>query len=51
MKAGRANALVDVPGLRVGHAERVGGGYRTGTTVVLAPPGGMVAGVDRKSVV
>ncbi|GAA2293259.1 P1 family peptidase [Nonomuraea roseoviolacea subsp. roseoviolacea] len=46
MKARRANALVDVAGLRVGHAERVGDGYRTGTTVVLAPPGGMVAGVD-----
>ncbi|MEU8107282.1 P1 family peptidase [Nonomuraea muscovyensis] len=46
MAAGRANALVDVAGLRVGHAERVGDGYLTGTTVVLAPPEGMVAGVD-----
>ncbi|MFD2352815.1 P1 family peptidase [Nonomuraea ferruginea] len=33
-------------GLRVGHHHRAGGGYRTGTTVVLAPSGGMVAGVD-----
>ncbi|MEU4223228.1 P1 family peptidase [Nonomuraea sp. NPDC026600] len=46
MTAGATNSLVDVAGLRVGHAQRVGGGYRTGTTVVLAPPGGMVAGVD-----
>ncbi|WP_308168987.1 P1 family peptidase [Nonomuraea sp. NEAU-A123] len=46
MTAGVTNSLVDVAGLRVGHAQRVGGGYRTGTTVVLAPPGGMVAGVD-----
>ncbi|MGW0481896.1 P1 family peptidase [Nonomuraea sp. NPDC003214] len=46
MRPGPANALTDVPGLRVGHAHRVGDGYRTGTTVILAPPGGMVAGVD-----
>ncbi|MER7499305.1 P1 family peptidase [Nonomuraea pusilla] len=46
MKAGATNSLVDVPGLRVGHAHRVGGGYRTGTTVVLASEEGMVAGVD-----
>ena len=35
-----------VPGMRVGHADRVGGGWLTGTTVVLAPPGGAVAAVD-----
>ncbi|MEO3887730.1 P1 family peptidase [Nonomuraea sp. B5E05] len=46
MRPGPANALVDVPGLRVGHAQRVGGGHRTGTTVVVAPAGGAVAGVD-----
>ncbi|QYC41232.1 Peptidase family S58 [Nonomuraea coxensis DSM 45129] len=46
MRPGATNSLVDVAGLRVGHAHRVGGGYRTGTTVVLAPPGGAVAGVD-----
>ncbi|MEO3792113.1 P1 family peptidase [Nonomuraea sp. B10E15] len=46
MRSGPANALVDVPGLRVGHAQRVGGGHRTGTTVVVAPAGGAVAGVD-----
>ena len=29
--------LTDVPGIRVGHAQRVGRGWRTGTTVVLLP--------------
>ncbi|MCB5910197.1 P1 family peptidase [Streptomyces pinistramenti] len=42
----RRHALTDVPGLRVGHAQRVGGGYLTGTTVILAPEGGAVAAVD-----
>ncbi|MFI6922812.1 P1 family peptidase [Nonomuraea spiralis] len=46
MRPGPTNSLVDVAGLRVGHAQRVGGGYLTGTTVVLAPPEGVVAGVD-----
>ncbi|WP_327084945.1 P1 family peptidase [Nonomuraea sp. NBC_01738] len=46
MKPGALNALTDVAGIRVGHTERVGDGYRTGTTVVLAPEGGAVAGVD-----
>ncbi|MCK1796789.1 P1 family peptidase [Streptomyces sp. XM4193] len=35
-----------VPGVRVGHAERIGDGWLTGTTVVLAPPGGAVVAVD-----
>jgi L-aminopeptidase/D-esterase-like protein len=43
---GPRNSLTDVPGIRVGHHTAVGGGYLTGTTVVLAPDGGMVAGVD-----
>ena len=43
---GAMNALVDVPGLRVGHARLPGRRALTGTTVVLAPPGGAVAGVD-----
>jgi len=43
---GRADALTDVPGLRVGHAQRTGDGWLTGTTVVLAPEGGAVAAVD-----
>lgn len=45
-RSGPANTLTDVAGLRVGHAQRTGGGWLTGTTVVLAPGGGMVAGVD-----
>ncbi|MEV0596073.1 P1 family peptidase [Nonomuraea cavernae] len=44
--SGPANSLTDVAGLRVGHARRLDDGHRTGTTVVLAPEGGMVAGVD-----
>ncbi|GHA05810.1 P1 family peptidase [Streptomyces echinoruber] len=40
------DALTDVPGVRVGHATRAGGGWLTGTTVVLAPEGGAVAAVD-----
>ncbi|MEJ8648679.1 P1 family peptidase [Streptomyces sp. MS1.AVA.3] len=44
--AGPQDALTDVLGLRVGHAQRIGGGYLTGTTVVLAPEGGAVAAVD-----
>ncbi|GEK00390.1 P1 family peptidase [Streptomyces sp. 1-11] len=40
------DALTDVTGLRVGHATRAGDGWLTGTTVVLAPEGGAVAGVD-----
>ncbi|MEV3859555.1 P1 family peptidase [Streptomyces sp. NPDC050095] len=42
----RHDALTDVPGLRVGHATRTGGGFLTGTTVVLAPEGGAVTAVD-----
>jgi L-aminopeptidase/D-esterase-like protein len=37
---GPANSITDVPGLRVGHARRVGEGWLTGCTVVLAPGGG-----------
>jgi len=40
------NAITDVPGIRVGQTERVGDGWLTGTTVVLAPPEGAVGGVD-----
>ena len=41
-----SGSITDVPGIRVGQAERVGDGWLTGTTVVLAPEGGAVAGVD-----
>lgn len=44
MRNGANNALTDVPGLEVGHAEVPGG--LSGTTVVLAPADGAVAGVD-----
>ncbi|HEY4315540.1 MAG TPA: P1 family peptidase [Actinomycetes bacterium] len=43
---GPANSITDVPGLRVGHAQRVGEGWLTGCTVVLAPGDGAVGGVD-----
>ncbi|MGW2862282.1 P1 family peptidase [Streptomyces sp. NPDC001205] len=39
------DSLTDVPGFRVGHAAVTGPGALSGTTVVLAPPGGAVAGV------
>jgi putative pantetheine hydrolase len=35
---GPNNALTDVPGIRVGHATRIGDGALTGATVVLLPP-------------
>ncbi|MDS0135811.1 MULTISPECIES: P1 family peptidase [unclassified Amycolatopsis] len=41
--AGEHNALTDVPGLRVGHATRIGDGALTGTTVVVPPPGAVVS--------
>jgi L-aminopeptidase/D-esterase-like protein len=40
------NAITDVPGILVGQAERIGHGWLTGVTVVLAPDGGAVGGVD-----
>ena len=45
------DALSDVPGLRIGHAQRTGEdwpGWLTGTTVVLSPDAGVVAGVDAR---
>ncbi|GAA3191005.1 MULTISPECIES: P1 family peptidase [Streptomyces] len=44
--AHRHDALTDVPGLSVGHAQRIGSGQLSGTTVVLAPEGGAIAAVD-----
>ncbi|MET9341201.1 P1 family peptidase [Nonomuraea sp. NPDC003804] len=46
MRPGPTNSMADVAGLRVGHAQRVGEGYLTGVSVVVAPPEGAVAGVD-----
>ncbi|MFF1646268.1 P1 family peptidase [Streptomyces sp. NPDC058240] len=40
------DALTDVAGLRVGHAQVPGEGALSGTTVVLAPEGGAIAAVD-----
>jgi putative pantetheine hydrolase len=45
-RQGPTNSLTDVAGLRVGHYQRAGDGWLTGTTVVRTPPGGAVAGVD-----
>jgi putative pantetheine hydrolase len=44
-RPGARNALTDVAGLTVGHHQRRGRGYLTGTTVVLTPPA-TVAAVD-----
>ncbi|WP_313022406.1 P1 family peptidase [Mobilicoccus sp.] len=54
MTTGPTNSLLDVAGLRVGHASASAPGALSGSTVVLADPellasaagGGMVAGVD-----
>ncbi|MFR9801567.1 P1 family peptidase [Pseudonocardia sp. RS010] len=46
MHAGPHNAITDVPGIRVGHAALTADDALSGTTVVLCPPGGAVAGVD-----
>ncbi|WP_406133640.1 P1 family peptidase [Streptomyces zaomyceticus] len=43
---GTTDSITDVPGLRVGHARVAGDGALSGTTVVLAPVGGVVAAVD-----
>ena len=43
---GPSNSLTDVAGLRVGHATRREEGWLTGTTVVIGPDAGVVAGVD-----
>ncbi|WP_432497152.1 P1 family peptidase [Kineococcus gypseus] len=40
-----AGSITDVPGVRVGQVTRRGGGWLTGVTVLLPPPG-TVAGVD-----
>jgi putative pantetheine hydrolase len=45
VKAGVRNDLTDVVGIAVGHHQRRGRGWLTGTTVVIPPPG-TVGGVD-----
>ncbi len=44
-RPGPLNAITDVAGVAVGHHQRIGRGWLTGTTVVL-PPDGTVGGVD-----
>lgn len=46
VRPGATNSILDVPGFRVGHATRTEPGWLTGTTVVLPPDSGAVAGVD-----
>ena len=46
ISVGPTNSIADVAGIRVGHASRVGPGWLTGSTVVLAPADGMAAAVD-----
>jgi putative pantetheine hydrolase len=46
LQPGPTNSLTDVAGIRVGHADRRGDGWLSGSTVILAPEGGAVAGVD-----
>jgi putative pantetheine hydrolase len=41
--SGPRNDLTDVSGVRVGHHQRIGRGWRTGTTVVLPPPATVAA--------
>ena len=36
---GPSNTITDVPGIKVGHHDRYGDGYRTGTTVILTEEG------------
>jgi L-aminopeptidase/D-esterase-like protein len=38
-RPGPSNTITDVPGIKVGHETRIGGGYRTGTTVILTERG------------
>lgn len=46
VRPGPTNSLTDVAGIRVGHHSARGDGWLTGVTVVLAPDGGAVGGVD-----
>lgn len=42
-RRGRHNAITDVPGVAVGHHQRLGEGWASGTTVVLVPDGATAA--------
>ena len=45
MRPGEHDAITDIDGIEVGHTTRTEPGWRTGCTVVVAPPG-TVGGVD-----
>ena len=47
LRTGPRNAITDVSGIRVGHAQRIGDGWLTGSTVVLGD-GGVSAAVDAR---
>jgi L-aminopeptidase/D-esterase-like protein len=42
-RPGPTNSLTDVPGLKVGHYQREGDGFRSGTTVVIPERGGVAS--------
>jgi len=44
-RAGPRNDITDVAGIHVGHYQRIGDGWLTGTTVII-PPSGTVGSVD-----
>ncbi|MGI9645494.1 MAG: P1 family peptidase, partial [Ilumatobacteraceae bacterium] len=44
-EAAPLGSITDVPGVRVGHHQRLGRGWQTGTTVVVVPDGA-TPGVD-----
>lgn len=46
LATGPTNSIVDVDGIRVGHATEIGNGALTGTTCVLLPAAGAVGGAD-----
>lgn len=46
LRPGPTDTITDVPGVRVGHHDRMGDGWLTGTTVVRFADDGAVAGVD-----
>lgn len=47
LRIGPNNAITDVAGIRVGHAQRIGGGWLSGSTVVLGEAG-VTAAVDAR---
>ena len=47
LRPGPHNDITDVVGVRVGHHQRTGPGWLTGTTVVLPPPGAIASGEVR----